>query len=119
MEAFSCGAAMRKTVLTGLIAAAIGAAMIASLGTSNLAFAQERNLAGQEAQQLARCQSDCLGESDTDKGAMGQHSSAEASGGERTQPRNGLANALTEHGDPQHPSAVIGTLCGTSGGGCP
>jgi hypothetical protein len=55
MEAFSCGAAMRKTVLTGLIAAAIGAAMIASLGTSNLAFAQAKNLFGQEASQLAQC----------------------------------------------------------------
>lgn len=110
---------MKTTVLMGLIVAAIGAAMIASLGTSNLAFAQANNLAGQEARELARCQTDCLGEPDTNKGGMGQHSSSEESGGEQSEPRKGLANALTEHGDPNHPSEVIGTLCGNDGSGCP
>jgi len=102
--------------------AAIGAAMIASIGTSNLAFAQANNLAGQEARELAQCQSDCLEESDTNKGAMGQHSSSEESGGEQSEPRKGLANALRQEGedvDPDHPSEVIGTLCGNEGERCP
>jgi hypothetical protein len=35
--------------------------------------------------------------------------------------RNGLANALTERGEPQHPSDVIRTICGLVGDapGCP
>lgn len=103
---------MKKTILVGLILATvtIGAVTIASLGTSSLAV--EKNLAGQEASQLARCDTGCLGEPDTNKGAMGQHSSSQS------EPRNGLANALTEHGDPQHPSEVINQLC-NGGSSCP
>ena len=52
---------------------------------------------------------------------MGQHSSSEQSGGEQSEPREGLANALTGHGNPQHPSEVIGDprLCGSDGSQCP
>jgi hypothetical protein len=46
---------MNKTILMGLIVGAISATMTTSLGTSNLAFAQAKNLFGQEASQLAQC----------------------------------------------------------------
>jgi hypothetical protein len=99
----------------GLIVAAICTAVMAL----NLAIATSSELAGQGASELAQCEateeSSCLGESDTNKGAMGQHSSSDESGGEQSEPRN----ALTEHGDPQHPNDVIGTLCGSDGDDCP
>lgn len=115
----------------GLIVAVIGTAMIASISTSNLASASVRtndknpntdkpSLAGQEASELARCDSGCLGEDDTNKGAMGQHSSDDESGGERTEhPRSGLSRALSD--DPQHPSEVIENenVCGENGDNCP
>jgi hypothetical protein len=47
---------MKKTTLMGLILAVLGTSMVASIGTSNLASAQvEKNLAGQEASELAQC----------------------------------------------------------------
>jgi hypothetical protein len=109
---------MKKTMLMGLIVvAAIAATTLTSTGTSNLAFANPKtddpDLVGHEAAELAQCKSDCLGEDDTNKGAMGEHSSGQ------DEPRNGLANALTEHGEPQHPSEVIQKLCGEEGQNCP
>jgi hypothetical protein len=105
---------MKKTILMGFIIASFGAAMVASIGTSNPAFAtadnnpntDDPNRAGQAAADLA--QSD----SGTNKGAMGQHSSDDASGGDRTEhPRSGLPNALG--GDnPEHPSEVIQCVTG-------
>jgi hypothetical protein len=106
---------MKKTILMGLIIAAFGTAMLASNGTSNPVFAtaadnnpktDDPNLVGEEAADLA--QSD----SDTNKGAMGQHSSDDASGRDRTEhPRSGLPNALG--GDnPEHPSEVIQCVTG-------
>jgi hypothetical protein len=112
----------------GLIVAAIGAAMIASLGTSNLAFAQAKNLFGQEASQLAQCkkeQTGCLGEPVTNKGGMGQYSASVTGGGSdlgglKQQPRVGIGNVGEEllGIGKSHPSEVIGTLCGNSGSGC-
>lgn len=117
---------MKKTIFTGLFAGILALAMVASISTSNLVTAEKPdnpNLAGKEASQLAQCDEDCLGEDDTNKGGMGQHASDEHSGGEQSSEggRAGLANALTEHGDPQHPSEVIGDpqLCGPTGSGCP
>ena len=114
---------MKKTALMGLIVAAIGAAMIASLGTLNLAFAQANNLFGKEASQLARCQTDCLGEPNTNKGGMGQHSSSSVSGGSGpTGSRVGIGNVgedILGSTEKLTPSEVIGRLCGPTGGGCP
>jgi hypothetical protein len=120
MESSAVGTAMKKTVLMGLIVAAIGAAMIVSLGTSNLAFSQiAPNLAGQEASQLAQCQTDCLGEPDTNKGGMGQHSASvtgggSALGGLKQEPRVGLGNVgedILGSSEKLTPSEVIAQLC--------
>jgi hypothetical protein len=105
---------MKKTMLMGLIVAAIAATTLTSTGTSNLAFANpetdDPDLVGHESEELAR----------SDEGAMGEHSSdplPEEEGNET--PRSGLANALTGHGEPQHPSEVIQELCGEEGEECP
>jgi hypothetical protein len=120
MESFSAETAMKKSVLMGLIVGAIGAAMITSLGTSNLAFAQAKNLFGQEASQLAQCDLNCLGEPNTDKGGMGQHSASTTGGGSaigglKQEPRVGIGNVgedILGIGK-AHPSEVIATLCPT------
>jgi hypothetical protein len=113
---------MQKTILMGLTIV-IGVTMVLSLGTSNLALATvENNLFGQEARELAQCESDCLDEEDTNKGAMGQHSSDERSGGERSSPRVGIGNVGEEILDSDEkltPSEVIGELCGEDGDDCP
>jgi hypothetical protein len=113
---------MRKSILMGLILAVLGTSMVASIGTSNLAFAQN-NLFGQEGSELAQCDEDvCVGEVQTNKGAMGQHSSNERSGGELTSPRFGIGNVGEEilgSDEKLTPSEVIGVLCGEDGAGCP
>jgi hypothetical protein len=118
---------MKKTILMGLIVGAIGATMITSLGTSNLAFAQAKNLFGQEARQLAQCDVNCLPppagpEPNTNKGGMGQHSSSSVSGGSGPAgQRVGIGNVgedILGIGK-AHPSEVISTLCGPTGGTCP
>ena len=107
----------------GLSIAAIGAALMTSLGTSNVAFAQANNLFGQEASQLGQCQSDCLGDPNTSKGGMGQHSSSSVSGGSGPAgQRVGIGNVgedILGSNEKLTPSEVIGRLCGSSGGGCP
>ena len=118
---------MKKSVLMGLIVGAIGAAMIASLGMSNLAFAQATNLFGQEASQLAQCKkepsTDCLGEPVTNKGGMGQHSSSSVSGGSGPSgQRVGIGNVgedILQSPTKLKPNEVIAALCGPTGGGCP
>jgi hypothetical protein len=115
---------MKKTILMGLILAVLGTSMVASIGTSNLASAQvENNLAGQEASELAQCDEDeCVDEEQTNKGAMGQHSSDERSGGEQSSPRVGLGNVgeeLLGSDEKLTPSEVIGELCGEEGENCP
>jgi hypothetical protein len=115
---------MKKTILMGLILAVLGTSMVASIGTSNLASAQvENNLFGQEARELAQCDEDeCVGEEQTNKGAMGQHSSDETSGGELSSPRVGIGNVgeeILESDEKLTPSEVIGELCGEEGENCP
>jgi hypothetical protein len=93
----------------------------AASGLIPAATAVEKNLFGQEAKQLAQCESDCLGESDTNKGAMGQHSSDTHSGGERSEPRVGIGNVgedILESDEKLHPSEVIDRLC-NGGSDCP
>jgi hypothetical protein len=106
---------MKKTILMGLILAVLGTSMVASIGTSNLASAQENNLFGQEGSQLAQCEEDvCVGEEQTNKGAMGQHSSDETSGGEQSHPRVGIGNVGEEilgSEEKLTPSEVIVELC--------
>jgi hypothetical protein len=117
---------MQRTVLIGLFIAAIGAAMIASLGTSNLAFAQANNLFGQEAKQLAQCSaSTCVRETqdpNDPRSAMGEHSADTNGGGARTDPgRVGIGNVgedILGIGK-STPSEAIGALCGNDGSGCP
>jgi hypothetical protein len=106
---------MKKTIYMGLYAGILALVMVASLGTSNLAIAANPNtdtpnLAGQQAAGIAQCTLNCLGEPNTNKGGMGEHSSSFAG-----ESRNGLPNALTGPGDPQHPSEVIGFVCDNFG----
>ena len=106
---------IKKERVAVYISLGLAFAAIAAIGTSNLASAQENNLFGQEASQLAQCEKDvCVGEEQTNKGAMGQHSSDESSGGEQSSPRVGIGNVGEELLDSEEkltPSEVIVELC--------
>jgi hypothetical protein len=96
-------------------------ALVAAITTTAVtAFGQvDRNFAGQVTSQAAQE----LRESGSNFGAhtsdpTGLGPSTPTDGNEHG--RNGLANALTERGDPQHPSDVIDFLCTNVGfAGCP
>jgi hypothetical protein len=114
---------IKKERVVVYVSLGLAFATIASIGTSNLASAQENNLFGQEASELAQCDEDeCVGEEQTNKGAMGQHSSDETSGGEQSSPRVGIGNVgeeILQSDEKLTPSEVIGELCGEEGENCP
>lgn len=89
-------------------------AIIASIGltilSSNGIFAgspNDPNFAGQVTAGAAQTSVPNFGAHASDPDGNGDPSTNTA--GEHG--RNGLANALTGHGDPQHPSEVIGAIC--------
>jgi hypothetical protein len=124
MQTIRTESKIKKERVVVYVSLGLAFAAMAAIGTSNLASATvENNLAGQEASELAQCdQDECVGEEQTNKGAMGQHSSDESSGGEQSHPRVGLGNVGEEIlGSPEKltPSEVIGKLCGEEGQNCP
>ena len=124
MQTIRTESKIKKERVVVYVSLGLAFAAMAAIGTSNLASATvENNLFGQEASELARCDQDkCVGEEQTNKGAMGQHSSDESSGGEQSHPRVGLGNVGEEIlGSPEKltPSEVIGKLCGEEGQNCP
>jgi hypothetical protein len=109
---------MNSYVIIGM-ATMLTLTLVAAI-TTTAAYAQvDRNFAGQVTSQAAqelRESGSNFGAHTSDPTGLGPNTPT----GGNEHGRNGLANALTERGDPQHPSDVIDFLCTNVGfAGCP
>jgi hypothetical protein len=95
--------------------------LVAALTTITTAYGQvDPNFAGQvtsDAAKELRQSGSNFGAHTSDPTGLGPNTPT----GTNEHGRNGLANALTERGEPQHPSEVIDTICDLPGdaAGCP
>jgi hypothetical protein len=102
---------------TALVVIVAGVAL-ASMSSSTVFAQAPPNFAGQVTSNFAR-----EGSNTDPEVSIGDHASDPTGQGPNTPTggndhgRNGLANALTGRGEPQHPSEVINTLCGSVSSG--
>ena len=110
--------------LTTIILLAVATATITAIigittTTTTMVYAQAPNDPNFHGQVTSQATQDFRNEGNPS--GFGQHASDPTGFGPSSgDGRNGLSQALTGHGDPQHPSDVIGFLCTNFGfEGCP